>query len=363
MIVVLSVMTALNENIEQRTLRVEPHLTVTFPGNRNHTLVKADPVVAKFSDLGLTTEFFERQDVIIKTNDGRFRGAMAVGLDQQGLVDFFKRLSKPELMPETMETDDIIVGSDLAASLGLFEGDMITLFPPENLLVSLGEALQFDRARVAKIVTTDIADVDGQMMIFDHKKSLAKLRGSPTKILGYNLWLKSPNKVDQIKKTLMGFQNVSVETWKERNAALLMSLRLEKMMITIFLSLASLIAGISMISALVLLISQKRKEIAIMQTMGFSRANVQKLFFKMGFYLASSGLVVGVVIGTSISLYLQWFPLHILPDIYYDASIEASVRPKFVVSVMMIGLIVSAAGSYWVSKQTLQTSIRNLLQK
>jgi lipoprotein-releasing system permease protein len=360
LILVISVMTALNESIERRTLKVEPHAVVTFPGKTNPALVKIDPVVAKFSELGLETEFFEKQDLIVKTSDGRFRGAVAVGMSPESIEIFFERIQGTEYPKGRLIKDEIIMGSDLAASLGLIEGDWITVFPPENLLASLGEALHFEKAQVANIVVTNLPDLDAQMILYDPAKALLKLKSSVGRQLGFNLWMKKPHFVDDLKKTLSAFSGVKVETWKERNAALLMSLRLEKLMITIFLTMASLIAGISVISALVLLISQKRKEISVLHTMGMSKIQLRNLFFKMGFSLASSGLAFGLVLGVSLGLYLQWFPLKILPDIYYDTSIQASVRPSFVLIVLIVGVLFSAVGSFFVSQQILQTSVRDL---
>jgi ABC-type lipoprotein release transport system permease subunit len=94
--------------------------------------------------------------------------------------------------------------------------------------------------------------------------------------------------------------------------------------------------------------------------MGLSKIQLRNLFFKMGFVLAGSGLAFGLVLGVSLGIYLQWFPLKILPDIYYDTSIQASVRPLFVLLVFLVGSLFSAMGSFFVSQQILQTSVRDL---
>lgn len=95
LILVISVMIALNRNIEERTLAVDPHLTIQIPGINSATLLELHPLVAKLrADENLRVNVFEQQDVILRTMDGHFRGAVARGLTQGSLDRLLTEMQK-----------------------------------------------------------------------------------------------------------------------------------------------------------------------------------------------------------------------------------------------------------------------------
>src|SRR6185312_524421 len=95
LIVVLSVMTALNHNIEDRTLAVEPHMTIQIPGINQGALLDAHPLTSKLREHNdVKVDVFESQDVILRTVDGHFKGAVARGVTQQSLDRMLQDMQK-----------------------------------------------------------------------------------------------------------------------------------------------------------------------------------------------------------------------------------------------------------------------------
>lgn len=358
LVIVISVMTALNQNIQARTLSVEPHLTVEIPSVKSPALLEAHPLTAKLrQNSDLKIQIFENQDVILRTQDGHFRGGVARGLTQESLERMLLEMQKLDrtqkgepLRTEILAPGEVLVGVDLAVALGAFEGDDLMVVPPESLLLPPGETPKYEKVKIKKIISTSLADVDSQNLFYVRDHTLRRLSDSQSRQIGIEIWTPKPGKADDYKAEVAGFPEVRVQTWKERNSALFFALRLEKIVITLFLSMAALIASFSMISVLVLLISQKRREIGILQAVGFSTKRVQQLFMRIGLCLGGLGLGAGLIIGCAVSYWIELHPLNVLPDIYYDSQIPAYLDMGFVFMILVIGSLIGLLGSYYSSK-------------
>ncbi len=360
LLVVISVMTALNQSIRKRTLAIEPHLVVQFPQATSFSMIETHPVAIKLkNDLGFETQPFETQDVILRTIDGHFRGGVARGVSDASYRHLMQELKMNDLYNKDSEgplLGEVDIGIDLARSLGVFEGDSLMVVPPEGLLLPPSEAPPFEKVRIRKILSTNLADMDSQNIFYKKGLALNSLRNPASRKLGLEVWTPDPDSVQSVKESLSSFTELKVETWKEKNSAMFFALRVEKTIITLFLSMAALIAGFSLVSVLALLTSQKRREIGLLQAIGFSKLRVQKLFAQMGYGLAFVGVGGGLVLGLAISYYLEFFPLNVLPEIYYDSSIPAKVDLSFVAMVIGVAALLAYWGSRSASKAATQQS-------
>jgi lipoprotein-releasing system permease protein len=171
--------------------------------------------------------------------------------------------------------------------------------------------------------------------------------------------------VDAWKKKIQNkWPALRVETWKDKNSALFLALRLEKMTIGIFLGLAALIAVFSMVSALSLLVSQKRSEIGLMQALGLSGRRIQQLFLKLGVFISGFGILIGAGVGSALAMLLEKYPLHLLPDYYVDSEIPALLNTGFVLVYIVLGLGISVAAAWVPAKSVLDvTPVKALRQK
>lgn len=363
LVIVISVMTALNKTIRDRTLALEPHLTVQFSSATPISFVENHPLTLKLKAIdGVEVQTFETQDVILRSQDGRFRGAVARGVSDTSYRKFLAEINKDDQDPmgslankegEGPLLGEVDVGIDLARSLDLFEGDSLMVVPPEGLLLPPTETPPFERLKVRRIVSTQLADWDSTVVFYKQGLALRSFRQTASRRLGLEVWTKNPDNVEALKKQLSEFPEVKVETWKERNSALFFALRMEKTVMTIFLSLASLVAGFSLITVLALLVSQKKREIGLMRALGFSNKGLQSLFMKLGMGLALVGVGGGFLIGLIVSLYLQFFPLDLsrVTQIYYDAKIPAQVDFGFLLSLLAVSFAMTFLGARFASKE------------
>lgn len=371
-VLTLSVMTGLNRNIHERILSVESHLAIELPKDPSllpQTQIQLDEFIKNHPELEVSP--FDYQDVILRTIDGIFHGASAKGVTKDSLEKMFDKLTEVAKKTNTAEPQvsqlpakgEVIIGSELARSLGVFEGDIITIIPPESLLAPASEAPQFSSVRVTQILTSNVADIDTQGLFYSRGETLLNFNSTASRKFGYEVWISDPYEVDRYKDLLVKIDNLKVETWKDKNATLFVALRLEKLVIGTFLGLSALIASFSIMSVLALLISQKKKEIGLLMAMGFSPKNLMKLFLQVGLILSSVGLFVGVMGGSLMAIYLEKNPLKVLPDIYYDSYLPARFEFSFSFIVLTIGMIITSLSVLLavrrISKMTPAESLRS----
>jgi lipoprotein-releasing system permease protein len=208
-------------------------------------------------------------------------------------------------------------------------------------LLPAGDVPKFYRVIVNQILATNLPDVDAGYLFYQKGQGLSRLQKIGQKKIGFEIWGKDPYDSDSIKERLQAVPGVMVETWQERNSALFSALRMERIVIGLFLGIAALITCFSVVSVMTLLVSQKRKEIGLLRALGFSELSLKKLFLQIGIFLSGLGIVLGVLIGTGLSAYIELNPLRILPDIYYDSEIPAYVNIGFILVTAIVAFAVT----------------------
>ncbi len=356
LIVVTSVMNGFNEQIHRRLLAVEPHLVVRIPGATEPEHLRAHAIYKELEKRPDTLiDVFENQDVILRTVDGFFQGAIAKGVEP-GALSYIMREARKAMMAnhphaklqEQTESEDsmqpgpgeIYVGIDLARQMGIFEGDKVVVIPPEALLLPAGEAPPFERVTVKGFLRTDIQDIDGMQIFFGRGKTFNALRKGASREVGIEVRVKDPENIDGLKQELSA-KGAVVATWVDRNSEIFYALKMEKIAMTVFLGLAALIASFSIVSVLVLLLTQKRKDIGLLMSLGLSPRQTRWLFVKVGLVLSSIGIFGGLLVGLGVCFVVGRYPLPVLPDsIYINSTVPATVDPRFVAGILIVaGLI------------------------
>lgn len=366
LVVVVSVMNGFHQSIRKRLLAAEPHLVVTLAENPSaDSNLGLDPKVFNFLERnhGLL-DVVDRQDVVIRTGEGVFSGAEARGLDRQAVMRLLTAIENAnrdekktaysvpstEDMSMSMGPGEIMLGAELARGLGIFEGDRITVIAPEALLLPPGEAPKFERLLVKRLLTTNVADLDGKLFLYSRGQSMMGLGATASKRHDVEAWFPDAGVAEEMKSKVLELDpkltSASVQTWGDRNSALFHALRLEILSIGIFLSLSTLIAGFSIVTVLIILITQKRKEIGLLMSLGLSRARTRALFTRLGLLLSSVGILSGAILGVVACLVIDSLDTSILPEFYYDTTIPAKVNLLFVAGVVGLALGLAFIASY-----------------
>ncbi len=388
-LLVIFVMNGMNESIIHRIIGLEPHILiyVNDDSNTSKTLMGSiqNWLAEKSQNSGFRTDPkieyfpFETQEVILRTSEGQFRGAIARGLSRESLNHFNQQMKALENVKgggtsrgsqafqwdvsELPAKEEIAIGYDLARLLNVYEGNEIAVLSPEGLLLPPGQMPRFEKVKIKKVIMTSLSDIDSQYIFYQKGEALDSLKKSISRKTGFEIYTDHGNSVAQLKSQMnKEFSATQIETWEERNSAMFFSLKMEKFFIGLFLGLAGLIASSSVLSVLVLLLSEKQTDIAILRTLGLSSKGTLRLFTQVGALVSSFGVVIGVVLGTGLGLILQYHPLDVLPEIYYDSQIPAKVEWVLVVGVLVVGGAIAWLGSYVPAKSATQLNPTDILR-
>ena len=130
-----------------------------------------------------------------------------------------------------------------------------------------------------------------------------------------------PRVVDLVKDR----KDLRVRDWKELNKNLFSALKLEKIATFVILSLAILVASFCIICTLLLMVTEKSKEIAVLKSLGASDRAILSIFMTEGMMIGGIGTIVGVATGLSAALGLKWFGVRLDPEVYYIDRLPVSV--------------------------------------
>jgi lipoprotein-releasing system permease protein len=269
MIVVLSVMNGFDEAIEKRILRVQPHVVVR---EQDPVSLEKIKTIVKHGEV----QGFTRQDVIVRTLEGIFSGAILQGAknekiqsmgsqvvrarevfeDQNGVVTMKQKLGKEKI--DVLGQNEVVVGADLARSLGIFAGDEVLLIAPESLLVATEKPI-VEKVRVKALLRSDVSEIDSRFLFYNKDLGLKKMDQTASLESGVEIFLEDPFDALSIKSKLQQNKITQVQTWQDLNAALFYSLKMEKRLMGVFLALTILVSSFSIMSVLFFINYRKKK--------------------------------------------------------------------------------------------------------
>jgi lipoprotein-releasing system permease protein len=232
----------------------------------------------------------------------------------------------------------IMLGRELAKTLHVYVGDELTLVSPLGDLGPMGVLPKSRRYRVAAIFYSGMYEYDSSQayVTLDVAQDFLDLAG---KVTALEVKVGDAEQVGETRAALAAAvkdrPDLRVRDWKESNKNLFSALELEKVATFVILSLAILVASFCIICTLLLMVTEKSKEIAVMKSLGASDQAILRIFMTEGMMIGGIGTLLGVVTGLSAALGLLWFGVRLDPDVYYIDRLPISVDPLdfFLVSV------------------------------
>jgi lipoprotein-releasing system permease protein len=224
----------------------------------------------------------------------------------------------------------VIIGRELARTLHVYVGDDVSLVSPLGDLGPMGVMPRTKKFRVAAIFFSGMYEFDAS----DVYVLLPEAQGyfaTDDKISMIDAKVEDPERVDQVTTRVREViaqmhPELRVRDWREINRNLFSALKLERIATFIILSIAILVASFCIICTLLLMVSEKGKEIAILKALGASDRAILKTFLTEGVIIGAIGTVFGVATGLALCLGLSWFGLRLDPDVYYIDRLPIAVN-------------------------------------
>jgi lipoprotein-releasing system permease protein len=303
LIVVLSVMNGFDSEIKQRLLRVVPHITGVGPEpvspaqiaeleqrllGGESTVAAVVPMVQTYAMLSYQSE---QAGVMVQGIDSSWPNAQLV--EEHMIAGHLEQLQPGEF--------GIVLGSQLARQLNTFVGDRLQLTLPE---VSISPAGIFPRLKrfVVMGVFTVGAQVDASVA-FIHQQDARKLLRLGDNYQGVQLQMHSAYDADQWLLT-EDLPEWRWRSWSEQMGTLFQAMRMEKMVVSLLLSVIIAVAAFNIIASLVLMVADKRKDIAVVRAMGASSGLVVKVFMVQGMAVGMMGIIVGTALGSLLAYFI-----------------------------------------------------------
>lgn len=240
----------------------------------------------------------------------------------------------------------VVLGRELAKTLHVYVGDEITLVSPVGDLGPLGIMPRARKFRVAAVFYSGMYEYDSShaYMTLPVAQRFLDRDGAISQI---EVKVEREDQAGQVRELLsqeLTGENLRIRDWKEMNKGLFSALELEKIVTFIILSIAIVVGSFCIICTLLLMVTEKSKEIAILKATGASDTGILKVFMTEGLLIGGIGTVFGVATGLVLCLGLLWFGVRLDPDVYYVDRLPINVNAAdyAVVALCSLGITIAA---------------------
>jgi len=286
LIVVVSVMNGFDRELKQRILGVVPHVLVA---GSSEAEVKA---ALKENQPVTTSRFQEAQFLLVSGRASQLSTVFGIEpVDEAAASILPENMTSGSLAALAPGSDGLVLGASLARRLGLRQGDQVTLILPDT---GTSGATVRPRMAVAHLVGTFSVGSELDFHLgFMHVDDLMLQTGRPPEL---RLTLRDIFAAPVVSARLRT-QGLAVRDWSDRYGDFFQTVRMEKVMMGILLFFVVTVAAFSIVSGLSMLVDSKRRDIAVLRTMGMDEAGIRRLFFSQGMLVTVLGVGLGVLLG------------------------------------------------------------------
>ena len=243
-----------------------------------------------------------------------------------------EKLPPPPIRPA------IVVGRELAKTLHVYVGDEVTLISPLGDLGPMGVMPKTKRFRVAAVFFSGMYEYDASH-VYTTLDAAREYFGMPGKVSAIDVKVDDPEleEFDFAKSPTIGaaatFEQaigrpeLRVRDWRGINKNLFSALKVERIAVFMILTMITVVASFSIICTLLLLVTEKSKDIAILKALGASDGTILRTFILEGVVIGFLGTVFGVSSGAASCIGLKWFGVRLDPDVYYIDRLPIAVNP------------------------------------
>ena len=352
LIIVLSVMNGFQKDVRDRMLSVVAHIEIFAPGGaalpdpaRTMAEARQNPQV-----IG-AAPFISSQALLARGED--MKGALVRGIDPalEHEVTDLATVVKPDVLARlTSGSFGVVLGSELARSLGVRQGDLVTLIAPGGQVTPAGVVPRLKQVTVVGTFDSGHFEYDSTllMMHMDDAARIFRLEGATGIRLRLKDLHKAPTVTRELAQTLSG--DLLIRDWTQQNKTWFAAVQLEKRMMFIILTLIVAVAAFNLVSTLVMTVTDKRADIAILRTLGASPKSIMGIFVVQGAMVGVIGTLAGLLLGLGIAYNIdvivpaleRLFRASFLPkDIYLISRMPSDPQGSDIMPIAIISLVLS----------------------
>ena len=348
LIIVMSVMNGFRTELINKILGFNPHIVVK-PYSKEINKDNVNNVDLLSEDILRTAFTFSGQGILINKENTTGIMVRSYPNDEIDKIDLIRKGIIDGSLAE-FEKNTISIGKELAISLDLIVGDVITLMSTSNLQTPFGNLPLQEKFKISSVFTTGLAEFDQNVifMPFENANSLFELSNLD---LDLEIFLNKPDSVQFVKEKIQKiFPDHYVYSWADLNKSFFGALKVERNVMFIILTLIIVVAAFNIISGLTILVKNKTKEIAILRTLGISKNSIAKIFFLTGFTIGLFATITGVTIGILFSYYIEEirvlitsiFNIRLFPEeIYFLSQMPSEINLGYIFIISFFSLLIT----------------------
>ena len=357
-IVVISVMNGFDKELKQRMLGSVSHATVSAFGNEYINGWQDALKIAENTDGVVSAAPYVSSEAMLQ--GFRTTGALIQGIEPQ----YEKKVTQIATKMKYGEMDDlkagdynIILGIDLAAALGVGPGEKVTVYIPQFKTTAVGLMPRMKRFTVVGIFEMGAYEYDSKLALI-HLTDAQKLEKTKDGIEGIRIktsdLMQAPRTAYHLSEKLGGF--FRVRDWTQENSNFYQATQQERMVMFIILSMIVAVAAFNILSTMVMLVTEKNSDIAILRTLGMSGFQVMNIFMISGVVIGAIGTILGTIFGLIISInvssIIAWLEDYfktdfMSSDVYYISDITADIQQSDVVAIVIVAFSLSVLATIY----------------
>ena len=346
---VMSIMNGFHTDLRDRILFVASHMTVTSYDGYMDDWQEVSKVVSDHPRVQDQAPYVLGHAML--TNRSRVTGALIRGIDPAQERNVSEVLNYiVEGNPDALQPGGfgIILGKDLAHSLGVSLGQKVTVLAPKGRVTPAGLIPRMKRFTVVGLFKINMYEYDSGIAMI-HMDDAAKLLGVKGKVSGLRLKLDDVESSRAIRHEVSNLfeGNYRVRDWTMEHENFFRALEIEKRVVFIVLLLIIAVAAFNIVSTLVMIVTDKQSDVAILRTLGLSPANVMKVFMVQGTLIGVIGTILGGGLGVITALNIEtiipaieeFFNTELFPsNVYLISDFPAEMRWSDVTRVVFASL-------------------------
>jgi lipoprotein-releasing system permease protein len=304
LIVVLSVMNGFQTELRDRILAVVSHVQISGANGEMARWEQIAGQAAKHPQVIATAPFVQAQGML--SYGQSVRGALVRGIlpvQEDKVADFRPHMKSGSLDLLTPDSFNIILGSELARALGVFVGDKVTLIAPQGSVTPAGVVPRLKSFTVVGLFEVGMFEYDNGLALI-RMEDAQKLYRMGDRVSGVRLKLDDLFKAPRVSRELVGRIDAEafISDWTRSHANFFRAVQIEKNMMFIILSLIVAVAAFNIVSTLVMAVTDKQADIAILRTLGASPGSIMAIFMVQGALIGFIGLGMGIAGGVTLAL-------------------------------------------------------------
>jgi len=360
LITVMSVMNGFEKEIRARILGAAAHIQVLGAEGGVADWKKLADEVGTHPEVVASAPFVNAQGLL--STGTAVRGVFVRGVVpelEDKVADFAKAMRAGRFASLRPGEFGIAIGTTLARGLRLNVGDKVTLISPQGQVTPAGLMPRLKQFTVVGIFQLDHNEFDSALALIHMRDAQVLYRMGDT-VSGIRLRVKDIDRAPQVTRELAGkvTSDVYLSDWTQQNVNYFRAIQIEKRMMFIILTLIIAVAAFNLVSTLVMVVTDKHPDIAILRTLGASPASIMKIFMVQGSVIGTFGTVIGVVAGIVTALNIDVvvpaiehvFNFQILSrEVYYISELPSDLHPGEAVYVALMSLALSFVATLYPS--------------